>query len=1488
DDGIFIGAFTNNYAYTLGIRKGTNARAIYSKGAVATGTQFAGAGGIDSTIEMGTPLHITITPTTDGKTRITYENLETGKTEAVESSVQADVAGRYYGMVVSDANVTITNMLYKAPDGTVHYDQNACYYPMGSTPTASDVAAVAAESREYIDVTWDGTVPENDGTYVVEMSKDNGEWVELSDDVVGFSYRYEIPAGDGGNYLFRVCGQLGKETLGGDRTAYATMAESIYVKGALERPVVEILAGASSISLDWQDVAEAEYYLVYRYSFDEGAEASAQIAKVTGSEYIDSTVTAEMPYYYNVIAISEATDNQSTLSDTVWQVATPGHTGEYVYEDEATKITLTKKSYDTVYSSEVVLEGVVDNAGTLEAYVNGVVADSKELGVRESFAFNLTVSEGRNDVELIFTDAEGKKTRQVYNFVYLTNYDAVVDAAYTGTDGEAAEGIPTYRTVQAAVDAMAANAETDRVILVKAGSYEERLVVNTPNISIIGEDRESTNIHFFPGNHGEMDKRCATYIQSGAKGFSAENITFANDCVYAEYPNQQDALRCDADKASFVNVKFVGVQDTLYMHTGYQYYDKCRIEGLIDFIYSGEGARAFFNDCEIVFVYESTKTSGYTAAPKTAENATYGLTFNNCVITSEEGCLGTEYLLARPWGKDAYITWINCFMGKSINSVLPYKAMSGNAYEEARFFEFGTYGPGFAINADRRQISPAKAAEMVTDAYLGWAPLSVSDAIAAKYIGTITTTDAPSFVEKEYNADTYAWTDGDDTDLKLYDMEGYAEGYGVTGGGLLKETNSNYYQVATAKEFLEALIAVKTSGKASVIEMTADINLGCNEVEDFKKYSDMKLLTAYSAQALTHPTLIESGVSKLNLESINNLTIFSLNGSSIKHANITMKKSNNIMIRNIKFDELWEWDEATNGDYDRNDWDYMTIDESCNGIWIDHCTFYKAYDGIVDIKNPNPENNVTISWCEFLPGSENNEFFDVMMNDIFANPSNYATYMKMLGAGMTQDQIYMYAYGQKKTHLLGQSDEATNAAGIRLTMANNYYLNSMDRMPRLRYGNAHVYNCIMDAQELLDVRLSIQNEDYAKKIVSNGAASTCGAQVLLENCYISGIQNALNSGNGSSPSGYINAVDSVYYMNGELTNLAPKCNSTGDTRVLVTDADAFVANLPYSGYHLYNADDLDEIILPRVGAGKINLTVLQWEKVSYNATYEEPTVFRAEISTTIPESVMTDEIKAATGCETVEELVRYLQTNVIDNELAKELLPNAKTENSSVMEIVVQISTDGGKTWVNATPDNFPMEGVDVVIPYPEGTNSAEYSFVIGHLITMGCNGMKVGDMEFFNPQEIGKGLQIHIMSASPFVVAWEKDGEQPPVDPNQPVTPPVNPDTPNTPDEPNTPDTPEEDDSDNDDSDDDDSAYLPESQGTTSPKTYDDSAYVPMMVPQYTEDGVEELPTDVVVVAAPAPDATSNNYWIMIAIIVAAIGVIVSRIAMFRKEEEE
>ena len=1217
-NGIFFGAFNKNYIDTLGIRNCNALKMIYSK----KPTDLAGASGkADATIPVGTVVTFTVVKTDEGivieaapkggeSKQVVYSYSSSDNLLLNTDKINTPVS---YGFVLAGVKATIQNMKYTAQDGTVLYDQNKCYNAEGTAPVVKEVTAKAAYTRDYITVSWTDEVPaEGDGLYVLEVSRDNGKsWEKVASDIVEPTYKYSIK--DAGDYKFRVAGKLG---INGEINYYVE-SDAITVIAALDSPKASIASSADTVDLAWDAVDKADQYEVYRYSYDETAENASKIATVTECAYKDKDVTAEMPYYYYIIAYSHANgkvDNYSNPSDTLWAVPTAGHTGKYVYEDDAVKYTITKKSYDTVYNGKITIEGVVEENVTATLYVNGSEAAKTDVKEKESFAFkDIAIEEGRNDVELIFTDKKGNKTRETFNYVYLTNYNKVVDSAYTGTDGEEVNGIPTYKTVQAAVDSVASDNTRRVIILVKEGDYEEHLAVKSPYITLIGEDSEKTRIYYDVKElaGGDMSLRCAVRIDKTATGFSAENLTIENTYNYlgdgTKSNESADALRNDADATSYINLRILGYQDTLCANGGTQYYYKCYIAGNVDFIYGNE-PRALFNDCKLVFRYNANKNSGYVSAPKASASATYGLTFFNCQVLSEEGCSGSKYYLARPWGADAYITWINCYMGKILkpNASNPYTDMSGSLAANARFFEYGSYGPAFAINSNRRQISATKANEMTSTSYLGWDPYTSVGTI--RYAGTVKTDSIDRYVEKKYVSDTYAQSEGDDTGLAQYALEGYAQSANVTGGSLLKETSENYYTAGTAEEFLDAILSVKKSGRTSVIELTADVALGNNEVEGFDKYSSF--ITAHQYYPITHPTLIKTGVSMLKLENMSNLTIYSKNGAKITHTCIDIAGSSNIIIRNIEFDEIWEWDDIDGG-YDRNDWDYMTIEKGSSDIWIDHCTFYKAYDGVIDVKTPKNDSNITISWCEFLPASENNTFFDEMMNTMKENPDNYSYYKHLLDEGMTDQQIYNYAYGQKKTHLLGQSDEDSSAKNITITLANNYYKNSMDRMPRLRYGTAHVYNCIMDAQDLRDMRLDIENTagaELAKKIVSNGASSNCGAHMLLENCYMSGMTNVLISGNGSSPAGYINAFNTIYMLDGAQQELKVALNTDKEGEVaLVQDKEEFKKALPYTGYTLYAASELDTKVKPYTGAGKLTLTTLQWEKTSYNEAKQEHT-----------------------------------------------------------------------------------------------------------------------------------------------------------------------------------------------------------------------------------------------------------------------------------------
>lgn len=1203
--GIFFGAFDGKNMTTVGIRNKTVLRGIYSK----KDTELAGAGKIEESINEKEKVSFTVVKTSEGYS-FSYET-KSGTTgnavfkysDSLLSKTNGENTECYYGFVLADVTASVTNMILTDEEGEILYDQNDCYEPEGEAPVATEITAEADNSREYIQVDWKGDDCEGDGKYVLQVSRtgEEGDWEDVTDDLTERTYQYSITGS--GDWYFRVCGTLGNNPSEEDRNDWVTVTEPVSIVAALPAPVLTAEAGDSSIQLTWDMVDTAEKYEIYRYSYDETETGAKLLATVSDLKYTDETVQEEMPYYYYMKSYSA--DNSSNNSETVWAVAVKERQGEYTYEDEAISVVITKKSYDTSYQSGIIIEGIAEEACTLEAEVNGSLqGETKQIKSKGSFHLDLTLLEGRNDVNLLFTDSDGKVTRKTFNYIYLTQYDMVVDASFSGTDGEKTNGIPVFKTVQAAVDSVSSDSEERCVILVKEGSYREHLVVDKPYISLVGEDRDKVNIHFYDKTEspegGDMKIRCAVRIAETAIGFSAENLTFENDYNYTGTGSNEsaDALRNDAEGAVYVNVGLTGYQDTLCANGGTQYYYKCRITGNVDFIYGNE-PRALFNDCDLVFRYNGTKNSGYLTAPKTSADAKYGLTFDDCRILSEEGCSGNKYLLGRPWGANGFVTFIDCYMGSVINGETAYDDMSGNSFMNARFFEYGSYGPSYVINENRRQISPTKAAEMLTTSVLGWDPESSQEELSGDYTGNIVTDEAPKYVITSYSSDTYSQEDGDDTGLGSYKQEGYAQSASVTGGGLLMETSENYYTVSDAEGFLKALQTVKSSGEKSVIELTQDIGLGSKEVDNFTTYNDM--IKEYSAQPLTHPELKETGTSVLMLTDISNLTIFSRNGAGILHANVDIKNSENIIIRNLVFDELWEWDEDTEGDYDRNDWDYMTIESESTNIWIDHCTFYKAYDGVVDIKDPSTSrtSNITISWCSFLPGSRD-DFFDQMMDEIVENPEKYPYYSHLKDdLGMTEEQIYMYAYGQKKTHLLGQDDKKTNAKNIRLTLANNYYKDSMDRMPRLRYGDAHVYNCILDADDLYQIKKTIINQEAAQKIVSNGASSTCNGQVLLENCYIDGIVNALNSGNGSSPSGYINAINSSYYLDGVKTKLEAKVNSSIDTPLLILDADEFKSSLPYDEPVLYDAEDLKDMVIPFAGAGTLEMTVLQWEKTVY-------------------------------------------------------------------------------------------------------------------------------------------------------------------------------------------------------------------------------------------------------------------------------------------------
>ncbi|MEK3825923.1 pectate lyase family protein [Paenibacillus sp. FSL K6-1558] len=440
-----------------------------------------------------------------------------------------------------------------------------------------------------------------------------------------------------------------------------------------------------------------------------------------------------------------------------------------------------------------------------------------------------------------------------------------------------------------------------------------------------------------------------------------------------------------------------------------------------------------------------------------------------------------------------------------------------------------------------------------------------------------------------------------------YNLTGFSQGN--TGGGIINESStSTYKKVYNATDLA---LALKKNSGVKVVEIMNDLNLGWNEIPSaaqtapFAKHND----------ALTHPVLKQTGVSKITVDGFNGLTIFSANGSKIKHAAITVKRSSNVIIRNLEFDELWEWDESTKGDYDKNDWDYITLEDS-SGVWIDHCTFNKAYDGLVDSKKGT--SGVTISWSTFKgdDGSANS-WVTRQINELEANKSSYPMYnhLRSSAVGLSKEDIIAIAGPQKKGHLVGATSLESANANLSITLHHNLYKDIQDRMPRLRGGNAHAYNIIMDASDARSAQARITNamataiasKGYKFGITSNGAISTESGAVLVEKSVIKDVQYPVRN-NQTDPTnatytGKISVLDTIYSLDG--SSFRGNSDTAGSP---LAPVPAVIKPFSWNGFgslpYSYQTDDPSTLnarltASNGAGAGKLTWSKDNWLKTSY-------------------------------------------------------------------------------------------------------------------------------------------------------------------------------------------------------------------------------------------------------------------------------------------------
>lgn len=102
-----------------------------------------------------------------------------------------------------------------------------------------------------------------------------------------------------------------------------------------------------------------------------------------------------------------------------------------------------------------------------------------------------------------------------------------------------------------------------------------------------------------------------------------------------------------------------------------------------------------------------------------------------------------------------------------------------------------------------------------------------------------------------------------------------------------------------------------------------------------------------------------------------------------------------------------------------------------------------------------------------------------------------------------------------------------------------------------------------------------------------------------------------------------------------------------------------------------------------------------------------------------------------------------------------------KKEAAKLYDVTLQVREGG--TWVPATKDNFPRDGLLVILPYPEGTDRWNYEFSVAHICEMELNGYEPGDIENPYVEKTSEGLKVRLSGLSPVMIAWEQTGSQPP-----------------------------------------------------------------------------------------------------------------------------
>lgn len=288
----------------------------------------------------------------------------------------------------------------------------------------------------------------------------------------------------------------------------------------------------------------------------------------------------------------------------------------------------------------------------------------------------------------------------------------------------AADGSGQYKTLAAALNTLSTSNTTPTQIRIKPGTYREKLTITKPFVTFCGETgKEASTILTYNDGASTLKADGTAIGTSGSASItiktndiSMENVTIENSFGVG---SQAVALLAQGQRLQFRNCRLLGNQDTLYTHSGTQYYRNCHIQGTVDFIFGA--ATAVFDNNTIHSVGSGTALT----APSTEQTVPYGLVFLGGKVTAISSVSKGSVALGRNWRPYGAAAYIRTELGQHISPV-GWVKMSENTLDTARFSEYLTTGAGANTSArasQSKQLSASQAATYtISNIFGSWTP----------------------------------------------------------------------------------------------------------------------------------------------------------------------------------------------------------------------------------------------------------------------------------------------------------------------------------------------------------------------------------------------------------------------------------------------------------------------------------------------------------------------------------------------------------------------------------------------------------------------------------------------------------------------------------------------------------------------------------------------------------------------------------------------